>query len=90
MSEGVRKIITVLIVMVVCVVVGALVINVFAPNAVNAVVGGVEAGIHGATGIEVDLNGDKKIGVQGNTEEQEWDAEAGGTDKFQEDFSGTK
>ena len=88
MSEGVRKIITVLIVMVVCVVVGALVINVFAPNAVNAVVGGVEAGIHGATGIEVDLNGDNNTGVQGHVEAQTWDAEAGGTGTFQDDFSG--
>lgn len=93
MSEGVRKIITVLIVMVVCVVVGALVINVIAPNAVRAVVGGVEAGIHSATGLNVDLNGDGTAGAAGTLQTTDANAgfnpdQAGGMDQFQDDFEG--
>lgn len=57
MSDTVRNIITVLIVVVVCVVVGALIINTVAPKAISAVVGGLEAGITNATGINVDLDG---------------------------------
>ena len=59
---SVRKIFTILIVVVVCIALGALVLNVLMPNAVNQAVNTIESGIYKATGLEFDLNGDGKTG----------------------------
>ena len=55
---SVRKIFIVLITIVVCVILGAFVLNVLMPNAVTAVVDAVEATIYQATGMKLDFNGD--------------------------------
>ena len=83
MSEGVRKIITVLIVMVICVVVGALVINVVAPNAVALVLNGVDRGIFNATGLKADINGD---GIWGDSDTNVMRSQ--GDNTFAEDQAG--
>ena len=84
MSEGVRKIITVLIVMVICVVVGALVINVVAPNALALVLNGIDRGIYNATGLEsIDINGD---GITGESHDNVMREQ--GDNTFAEDQAG--
>lgn len=55
MSVG--KIFKILIIVVACVIVGALVLNVLLPNATQGMVDAVENTIFNATGIRLDLNG---------------------------------
>lgn len=55
---GVRKIFIVLITVVVCVILGAFVLNIIMPNAVSAMVNSLEATLYQATGMKIDLNGD--------------------------------
>lgn len=84
MSDTVRNIITVLVVMVICVLVGAIIINVVAPRATQAVIGGVESGIHAATGIEVDLDGGGSVA----SSSAQYNAfSAGGSSQFQSDIT---
>ena len=85
MGDTVKKIIVVLITIVVCVVIGAIVINIVAPNAAQAVIGGVEAGIHAATGISIDLD---NTNDRASDEEANYAGlEAGGSDTFQDDIT---
>lgn len=65
MSVG--KIFKVLIIIVACVIIGALVLNVILPNTATALVNAVEGSIFNATGMSFDLNGD---GVNGTTNAQ--------------------
>ena len=67
MSSGVRKVFTILIVVVLCIVLGAFALNVLLPNVTNALVTSVENGIYSATGISLDLNGDGVSGSANNT-----------------------
>lgn len=62
MSETVRKIFTILIVVVICIVIGAFVINILVPNALTSTVNAVEDTLYSATGMRLDLNGDSKAG----------------------------
>lgn len=76
----------VLIVVVACVVIGALVLNTLLPNAVNGTVGWVESAIKNATGANMDLNGDNVVGtpaVVGGGAEQS--VGVGGYTQFQSD-----
>lgn len=57
MSGTVKKIFMVLIIMVACVMIGALVLNVLMPNAATSVVDGLEQMIYNATGMKFDWNG---------------------------------
>ena len=56
MSVG--KIFKVLIVIVACVIIGAIVLNVLLPNVTTSMVNAVEAQIFNATGMSFDFNGD--------------------------------
>lgn len=60
MSVG--KIFKILIVIVACVIVGALVLNVLLPNVSTSLVNGVEGQIFNATGMSFDFNGDGNSG----------------------------
>lgn len=62
---SVKKIFMTLIIVVACVIVGALVLNVLMPNATKALVNSVEGQIHNATGMEFDFNGDGVTGATG-------------------------
>ena len=61
---SVAKIFKILIIIVACVIVGALVLNVLLPNTTTSLVNAVEGQIFNATGMSFDLNGD---GTNGNT-----------------------
>lgn len=60
MSVG--KIFKILIVIVACVIVGAIVLNVLLPNATTSLVNAVEGQIFNATGMSFDFNGDGQNG----------------------------
>jgi len=60
---SVAKIFKILIIVVACVIIGALVLNVLLPNTTRALVNAVEDNIFRATGMTFDLNGD---GIQGS------------------------
>lgn len=62
MSGSVKKIFTVLIVMVACVVVGALVLNVLLPNVSSSLVDALETMVFNATGMKFDWNGNGNTG----------------------------
>ena len=62
----VSKIFVILITVVVCVIVGAFVINILMPNSVTSLVDTVENQIQHATGISLDLNGNGTAGAAGN------------------------
>lgn len=62
MSGSVKKIFTVLIVMVACVVVGALVLNVLLPNVSSSLVDALETMVFNATGMKFDWNGNGNKG----------------------------
>lgn len=68
MSGSVKKIFTVLIVMVACVVVGALVLNVLLPNVSSSLVDALETMVYNATGMTFDWNGNDRAGDQGGRE----------------------
>lgn len=70
MSGSVKKIFTVLIVMVACVVVGALVLNVLLPNVSSSLVDALETMVYNATGMTFDWNGN---GNAGNANGREFD-----------------
>ena len=59
---GVRKIFTILVTIVICVILGAFAINTLMPNAVKSVVNATEDMIFNATGLSFDLNGDSEAG----------------------------
>lgn len=61
MSVG--KIFKVLIIIVVCVIIGAMVINVIVPNAVSALVDSTEGMLYKASGISFDFNGNGVAGA---------------------------
>jgi uncharacterized protein involved in outer membrane biogenesis len=65
MSGTVKNIFKVLIIAIVCLVVGAFLINVLAPNATNQVTNAIEQQVWKATGISLDLNGDGYTGQNG-------------------------
>lgn len=62
MTDTVKKIFMVLIVVVICIVVGAFAINILVPNALTGVVNAVEDTIYSATGLRIDMNGDGTAG----------------------------
>ena len=64
---SVKKIFIVLITVVVCIVLGAFVLNIVMPNTVAQVVNSVEDGIYNATGLSFNFNGDDKAGGDGGT-----------------------
>lgn len=59
---GVKKIFTVLITIVACVLIGALVLNVLLPNVTAQVINAAEDMIYRATGLTFDFNGDGNVG----------------------------
>ena len=62
---SVKKIFITLIVIVLCVMIGALLLNVLFPNAAKALVNATENMIYNATGMSFDFNGDGQ-GANGN------------------------
>lgn len=67
MSGSVKKIFIVLIVMVACVMIGALVLNVLLPNIADTIVDALETMVYNATGMEFDWNGNGNTGAGGGT-----------------------
>lgn len=65
MSGSVKKIFTVLIVMVACVVVGALVLNVLLPNVSSTLVDALEQMVFNATGMSFNWNGNETVPGKG-------------------------
>lgn len=65
MSGSVKKIFMVLIIMVACVMIGALVLNILLPNAATSIVDGLEQMVFNATGMKFDWNGNGKAGTSG-------------------------
>lgn len=65
MSGSVKKIFTVLIVMVACVMIGALVLNILLPNVSTSIVDALEQMVFNATGMQFDWNGNKAGGESG-------------------------
>lgn len=59
---GVSGIFKTLIIIVACVLIGAMVLNVFLPNVVTSLSNAVEGSIYNATGMSFDLNGDGTAG----------------------------
>jgi predicted heme/steroid binding protein len=59
---SVKKIFITLIIIVACVIIGALVLNKLVPNATTALVNAVEGQIYNATGMSFDFNGDNSAG----------------------------
>lgn len=57
-----KKIFTILIVMVACIMIGALALNILLPNVTKALVDSTEDGIFKATGMAFDFNGDGQRG----------------------------
>lgn len=66
MSGTVKKVFSVLGVIVACVVVIAFVLNILLPNGLNGMINATESMIYQATGIEMDFNGDGS-GAKSNT-----------------------
>ena len=64
MSENVKKIFVVLIVIVVMVLLGALVLNILLPNVTKTMINATEDMIFKATGMSFDFNGD---GIRGSS-----------------------
>ena len=58
---SVRKIFIVLITIVICVILGAFVLNVIMPNTVSALIDAVESTIYNSTGMQFDLNKDGSV-----------------------------
>ena len=58
MTGAVTKIFILLIAVVICVVVGAFLINIIMPNALQTMSNAVEGGVYSATGVNIDINGD--------------------------------
>lgn len=59
---SVQKIFIILIIVVACVIIGALVLNVLMPNATKTLVNAVEDQIYNATKMSFDFNGDNDAG----------------------------
>ena len=59
-----------LIIIVACVLIGAMILNVFLPNAVTSLSNAVEGSIYNATGMSFDLNGDGTAGLTSGTASQ--------------------
>lgn len=62
MTDTVKKIFMILIVVVICIVIGAFTINILVPNALTSTVNAVEDTLYSATGMSIDLNGDANAG----------------------------
>ncbi len=65
MSGSVKKIFTVLIIMVACVMIGALVLNILLPNVTTSIVDALEQMVFNATGMQFDWNGNTSGGASG-------------------------
>lgn len=65
MSGSVKKIFTVLIVMVACVMIGALVLNILLPNVATSIIDALEQMVYNATGMQFDWNGNGSGGTSG-------------------------
>lgn len=76
MSDGVKKIFSILIIVVVFVLIGAFTINTLLPNTTTVMVDAVEGMIYKATKLELDFNGNGKAG----SNENQYDGETDGTD----------
>ena len=63
MSSSVKKIFILLITVVALIAIGAFILNVFMPNVMASVFNAVDTAIYDATGIALDLNGDKVTGA---------------------------
>lgn len=68
---SIQKIFMTLIIVIVCLIVGALVLNVIMPNVLTQMVNAVEGAIYSGTGMNFDLNGDGTKGAgYSNTADQ--------------------
>jgi len=73
---SVEKIFKVLIIVVACVIIGALVLNVLLPNTTKSLVNAVEDQVHNATGLTFDFNGDGNSGDKNENKNYTGDAKA--------------
>ena len=64
---NVGKIFKVLIIVVACVIIGALVLNILLPNAATSLVNAIEDQVYNATGMNFDFNGDNNDGKNRGT-----------------------
>ncbi len=70
---SVQKIFITLITIVICVILGAFVINTLMPNMVDTIISAAEGQVYRATGLSFDFNGDGKTGKTNNNGEQKGD-----------------
>ena len=64
---NVGKIFKVLIIVVACVIIGALVLNILLPNTATSLVNAIEDQVYNATGMNFDFNGDNNDGANRGT-----------------------
>lgn len=62
---SIQKIFMTLVIVIACLVIGALILNVLLPNATTQLINSVEDAIFSGTGMEFDLNGDGNAGSAG-------------------------
>lgn len=77
---SVKKIFVTLIIIVACVMLGALVLNVLFPNVAKTVVNATEDMLYNATGMKFDFNNDGVVGGVGSTGQYVGDQSAGGAE----------
>lgn len=65
---SIQKIFMTLVIVIACLVIGALVLNVLLPNATTQLVNAFENAIFSGTGMKFDLNGDGKSGEDGGAD----------------------
>lgn len=80
-----------LVIVVICIVLGAMVLNIFLPNVVTQLSSVVEDSIYKATGMKFDFNGDGTTGNSNNDNTYDSTKEGGKySDEFAEDVEGFK
>ena len=67
MGSSVKKIFMVLITIVMCVLIGAFLLNILLPNVTTTMINATEDMIHNATGMKFDFNADGIVGGAGNS-----------------------
>lgn len=66
---NVKKIFITLVIIVACVMIGALILNVLLPNVTTSLINATEDMIHSATGMSFDFNGDGNTGADDNVDD---------------------
>lgn len=72
---SVKKIFITLIIIVACVMIGALILNILMPNVTKTLINATEDMIHSATGMSFDFNGDGDAGGKQQTYSGDYEGE---------------